>query len=99
MKLTALALFASFAVAGYAQTAPQESSPPPTEQAPTPAPGSSHQHPLSSACRKEVSNLCGTTHGKEMMSCVKDNIDSNKFSADCQTELKAHAKQPAKPQS
>jgi hypothetical protein len=100
MKLTALALFASFAVAGYveAQTAPSS---PPTEQAP--APGSkaesAHHHPLSSACRKEVSNLCGTTHGKEMMSCVKDNLDSNKFSADCQTELKQHAQQPTKPAS
>jgi hypothetical protein len=93
MKLTSLALLASFAVAGYveAQTTPQESAPAPAEK--------SHQHPLSSACRDEVSKLCGPTHGKEMMACVKDNLDSNKFSADCQTQLKAHAKQPAKPAS
>ena len=91
MKLTSLALLASFAVAGYvqAQTTPQESAPAPAEK--------SHQHPLSSACRQEVSKLCGTGHGKEMMGCIKDNLDTNKFSADCQSELKAHAKQPAKP--
>ena len=96
MKLTALALFASFAVAGYveAQTTPQESAPAPSEQAPKP-----QHHPLSSACRKEVTNLCGSAHGQEMMGCVKENLASNKFSADCQSELKQHAKQPAKPPS
>jgi hypothetical protein len=94
MKLTSLALFASFAVAGYveAQTAPQE-------PAPAPAQSNPHQHPLSSACRKEVSQLCGPAHGKEMMACIKDNLGTNKFSADCQSELKEHAKQPAKPAS
>jgi hypothetical protein len=91
MKLTALALFASFTVAGYveAQTTPQEPA----------APEKSQQHPLSSACRDEVSKLCGPAHGKEMMGCIKDNLDTNKFSAECQSELKQHAKQPAKPAS
>jgi len=91
MKLTSLALFASFAVAGYvgAQTAP---TPAPAESNPDKA----HQHPLSSACREEVSKLCGPAHGKEMMGCVKDNLDTNKFSANCQSELKEHVKPPAK---
>lgn len=97
MKLTSLALLASFAVAGYveAQTTPQESAPPPAESKPE----KSHQHPLSSACRQEASKLCGPAHGKEMMGCIKDNLSTNKFSADCQSELKEHAKQPAKPAS
>jgi hypothetical protein len=34
-----------------------------------------------------------------MMGCVKDNLEAHKFSADCQSELKQHAKQPAKPAS
>jgi len=29
-----------------------------------------------------------------MKGCVKDNLDMNKFSADCATELKAHAPAP-----
>ena len=95
MKLTSLALIASFVVAGYveAQTAPQEPAHAPTESQPE----KSHHHPLSTACRNEVNRLCGSEHGKEMMSCVKDNLDTNKFSADCQTELKAHVSQPVKP--
>ena len=99
MKLTSLALLASLAVAGYAQaqTSPQEPASAPTEQAPSE--GKSHHHPLSKACREEVKKLCGAAHDKEMMSCVKDNLGSNKFSADCQTELQEHAKQPAKPAS
>jgi hypothetical protein len=90
MKLTSLALITSFALAGYveAQTTPQESAPAPAEK--------SHHHPLSSACREEVTKLCGTGHGNEMMACIKDNLGTNKFSADCQTQLKEHAKQPAK---
>ena len=97
MKLTSLALCASFAVAGYvaAQTTPQEPAPAPSES----TPAKSHQHPLSSACRKEVSSVCGPAHGQEMMSCIKDNLDANKFSASCQSELKEHAQQPAKPPS
>jgi hypothetical protein len=93
MKLTSLALFASFAVAGYvgAQTTPA-----PAESQPE----KSHHHPLSSACREEVSKLCGTAaHGNEMMGCIKNNLDTNKFSASCQSELKEHAKQPSKPTS
>jgi len=34
-----------------------------------------------------------------MMGCIKDNLDANKFSASCQSELKQHAKPPAKPTS
>ena len=104
MKLTSVALFASLAVAGYvqAQTPPLTPAGTSAEQAPTPAPAESkpeksHHHPLSSACRKEVSTLCGSAHGKEMMSCIKENLDTKKFSADCQSELKEHATQPAKP--
>jgi len=100
MKLTSLALFASFVVAGYveAQTTPQAPASAPTEQAPAESKAEkSHHHPLSSACKKEVSNLCGSAHGQEMMGCIKENLDTNKFSADCQSELKTHAKQPAKP--
>ena len=91
MKLTSLALFASFAVAGYvgAQTTPQESVPAPAEK--------SHQHPLSSACRDEVTKLCGAGHSKEMMGCIKEN--TSKFSTECQSELKEHTKQQAKPTS
>ncbi len=33
-----------------------------------------------------------------MTSCVKDNLDQSKFSADCTTELKAHLS-PPKPES
>ena len=106
MKVTSVGLFASLAVAGYiqAQTPPQAPAPASAEQAPTQAPAESkpeksHHHPLSSACRKEVSTLCGSVHGKEMMGCIKDNLDANKFSANCQSELKEHAAQPAKPDS
>lgn len=97
MKLTSFALLASFTIAGYvqAQTTPQEPAPAPSEAKPE----SSQHHPLSSACRQEVSKLCGTVHGKEMMGCVKENLDTSKFSADCQSELKEHLKEPAKPPS
>jgi hypothetical protein len=92
MKLTSLALFASFALAGYveAQTTPQEQAP---------APHRSHQHPLSGACRQEVSKVCGSAHGDELMGCVKGNLDTNKFSAACQSQLKEHLKQQTKPPS
>lgn len=92
MKLLSLALAASFALAGYAPA----QTPAPSES--QPAPSSSSGHPLSQSCRSEVRKLCGTTHGDEMMSCVKDNLGQNKFSADCTTELKAHAP-PSKPSS
>jgi hypothetical protein len=97
MKLTSLALLASFAIAGYveAQTTPQEPATPPAESKPeTP-----HQHPLSSACRKEVSKVCGSAHDKEMFSCVRDNLGTDRFSPGCRSELKEHAAQPAKPPS
>ena len=100
MKLTSLALLASFAVAGYVQAQTTSEEPSPAEQAPSESqPAKSHQHPLSKACREEVRKLCGAAHDKDMMSCVKDNLGTNKFSADCQTELQEHAKQPAKPAS
>ena len=86
MKLVSLALAASFALAGYAQA--QDQAPPAQTPAPsqsTPAPSS---HPLSKSCRSEVQKVCGSTHGDAMKSCVKDNLDQNKFSADCTTELK-----------
>ena len=96
MKLISLALSASFAVAGYVQgQTPPEPTPAPSESTPQ----KSHQHPLSGSCRDEVAKVCGPAHGKEMMSCVKDNLDTNKFSAGCQSELREHAKPPAKPAS
>jgi len=99
MKLISLALLASFAVAGYveAQTT-QAPAAPPAESTPAPseAHAKSHHHPLSKACRQEVKKLCGSTHGDEMKSCVKDGVGANKFSADCQDELaKMHSEKPA----
>ena len=97
MKLLSLAFAASFAVAGYASAQSAAQTPPPSESQPAPSSSSGH-HPLSKSCREEVSKVCGTGHGKEMASCVKDNLDQNKFSADCTTELKKHAL-PPKPQA
>ena len=102
MKLTSLALLASLAVAGYveAQTT-QAPTPPPATSATAPAtsettPAKKHHHPLSKACRQEVKKACGSTHGDEMKSCVKDGLGANKFSADCQNELqKMHPEKSA----
>jgi hypothetical protein len=98
MKLSTLALAASFVLAGYAQAQTQE----PSCQAPAPSQSQPSQstpakHPLSKSCKSEVHKLCGSTHGDAMKSCVHDNLDQNKFSADCTTELKAQM--PAKPGS
>jgi len=92
MKLLSLALAASFALAGYAQA--QTPAPTPAPGASQPAPSSSSGHSISSSCKSEVHKLCGRAHGDEMKGCVKDNLDMNKFSADCATELKAHAPAP-----
>jgi hypothetical protein len=89
MKLISLALVVSLAVAGYVQAQTPA-------QTPTPAPAASSGGKVSSACKKEIKALCGRAHGDEMQSCVKSNLDMNKFSADCKTEL---AKPPAKPSS
>lgn len=89
MKLVALALTTSFALAGFAQA--QTPAPAPSESQPAP---SSSGHSISHACKSEVTKLCGHAHGDEMKGCVKDNLDMNKFSADCTTELKAHAPPP-----
>jgi hypothetical protein len=96
MKLLSLTLAASLALAGYAQAQAPATTPAPGES--TPAPSAASSHPLSKSCKSEVRKLCGTTKGDKMQSCVKDNLDLNKFSADCTTELKAHAP-PPKPQS
>jgi hypothetical protein len=92
MKLSSLALAASFALAGYAQAQAPAQTPPPSES--QPAPSAPSGHPLSQPCRAEVRKLCGPIHGDQMMSCVKDNLGQNKFSADCTTELKAHTPPP-----
>jgi hypothetical protein len=99
MKPLSLALAASLALAGYAQTQSQEpaQTPAPSESQSAPSSSSDH-HPLSKSCRSEVRKLCGSIHGDEMMSCVRTNLDQNKFSTDCTTELKPHV-QPAKPAS
>jgi hypothetical protein len=74
MKFTALAFIASLTVAGYAAA-----------QSPDQAPSVSK--PTSHACKKEVDSLCGRRAKGEEMSCIKDGLDLNKFSADCKTEL------------
>jgi hypothetical protein len=92
MKLASLALTASIALAGYAQAqAPAQTQAPGESQN---APSAPSGHPLSKSCRSEVRKVCGTTHGDKMMSCVRDNLDQSKFSADCTTELKAHMPAP-----
>jgi hypothetical protein len=95
MKLVSLALAASFALAGYAQAQTPAPAPAPSESQPA-APSSGHS--ISHACKSEVIKLCGHAHGDVMKECVKDNLDMNKFSADCTTELKSHAP-PPKPAS
>jgi len=43
---------------------------------------------LSKSCKKEVKELCGRrARGEEEKDCIKANLDLNKFSADCKTEL------------
>ena len=92
MKLLSLALAASFALAGCAHARAPAQIPAPSESQPAPSSSSGHPHPLSESCRSEILKLCGTSPGHEvMMSCVEDSLDQNKFSADCTTELKAHA--------
>ena len=100
MKLLSLALAASFALAGYAQaqTAAQTPAQTPAPSESKPAPSSSSGHSISRSCKSEIHKLCGRAHGDEMKGCVKDNLDMNKFSADCTTELKAQAP-AAKPAS
>jgi hypothetical protein len=90
MKFLSLAMAASFALAGSAQPQAPAQSPAPSESQPAPPSSSGHPHLLSESCRSQVYKLCGTSQGHEM-SCVKDNLDQNKFSADCTRELKAHA--------
>jgi hypothetical protein len=93
MKLISLALAASCAVAGYAQAQTPAQTPAPSEsQAP---PSSSSGGKISGDCKKEIISLCGHAHGETMKGCVKDNLDMNKFTASCTSELKAHA--PPKP--
>jgi hypothetical protein len=95
MKLLSLALAASLTLGGYAHAqAPAQTQAPGESQ---PAPSTSAKHPLSKSCRSEVRKLCGSTHGNEMTSCVKDKLDQDKFSGDCTTQLKTQlsAPQPA----
>jgi hypothetical protein len=94
MKLVSLALAASFVVAGYAYAQTPAQAP----AASQPSESSSSGGKISHDCKQEVHKLCGRAHGDEMKGCVKDNLDMNKFSASCATELKSHAA-PAKPES
>lgn len=95
MKLMSLALAAAFALAGYAQAQTPAQTPAPSEsQAP---PSSSAGVKISHDCKKEIISLCGHAHGDTMKECVKDNLDMNKFTASCTSELKAAA--PPKPSS
>jgi hypothetical protein len=95
MKLVPLALAASFLVAGYAHA--QTAAPAPAQ--PTQS-ASSSGGKISHDCKSEIHKLCGHSTDKDAMKgCVKDNLDMNKFSANCATELKSHAEAPAKPAS
>jgi uncharacterized protein YgbK (DUF1537 family) len=89
MKRISFALLASVAVAGYlyAQAPPQTPAPAAAPAAAAPAPAASSGGSVSHACKEQVKSLCGRAHGDEMQSCVKSNIDMNKFSADCKAEL------------
>jgi hypothetical protein len=90
-----LALAAAFALAGYAQAQTPAQTPAPSEsQAP---PSSSSGVKISHDCKKEIINLCGHANREEMKGCVEANLDMNKFSASCTSELKAAA--PPKPSS
>jgi hypothetical protein len=102
MKLTALALLAGLAAAGYAlpQTAPSSAAPPaaaPPAAAPADSPASSGTK-IDRACRKEIIDLCGHAHGQEMRDCVKAGLDMSKFSASCKSEIQAQ-KDPQKSKS
>jgi hypothetical protein len=84
MRVKALAVVASLAIGGYvhAQTAAPPATQPGTNQAAAAA-----AQP-SGACKKEVRKLCGMrAKGDERQSCIKDNIDLNKFSAACKAQL------------
>ena len=90
MKLLSLVLVASLAASGYAhaQTAEQSPAKPPASSSPASDAGSPGH-----ACKKEIKKLCGRTHNQqEMESCIKDNLDMKKFSADCQTKLSSGKK-------
>ena len=91
MKLVSLALAASFALAGYAQGQTAQA---PAPSASPPAASSSSGHSISHACKSEIIKLCGHAHRDVMEECVKDNLNLNRFSADCTTELKSHAPAP-----
>ena len=85
MRVKALAIAASLIAGGYvhAQTAAPPDTQPGTNQAATAAAAQP-----SRACKKEVKELCGRrAKGQERQSCIKDNIDLNKFSADCKAQL------------
>ena len=97
MKLTALALLAGLAAAGYAlpQTAPSNAAPPAAAPADSPA---SSGTKIDRSCRKEIIDLCGHAHGQEMRECVKAGLDTSKFSASCKAEINAQ-KDPQKSKS
>jgi hypothetical protein len=97
MKLVSLALAASFVVAGYAHAQTPAQTPAPATSQPSES-SSSSGGKISHDCKSEIHKLCGRAHGDEMKGCVKDNLDMNKFSASCASELKSHAA-PAKPGS
>ena len=89
MKLASLALLAALALAGFAtaQTPPQSAAPP---AAAAPPAESSEAGKIDRACKKEIVGLCGHAHGQEMKDCVKAGLDTNKFSANCKSEILAH---------
>lgn len=94
MKILALVVIGSGAVAGfaYAQT-PPASTPAPATSASSAEKSTSVSHD----CKKEARKLCGIeARGSELQGCIKSNLDLNKFSASCATEFKnaAAAKKP-----
>ena len=93
MKLLSLVLMASLAASGYAyaQTAEQSPTKPPAST--PPASSSEGAESPGHACKKEIEKLCGRrAHGDEKQTCIKENLDMKKFSADCQTKLSSGKK-------
>ena len=101
MKVLSLALITSLAVGGvaYAHTPPPAAAPAASAAAQSaPAASSSKTPSVSHACKREARKLCGIeAHGTELQGCIQSNLDLNKFSATCATQIKnaAAAKKPS----
>lgn len=105
MRTLSLAWLAclGLAASAFSQTATQ-SSQPPAENTPPPAQSSAQSSGASSeggsslqrSCKKEVKKLCGRrARGEEEQDCIKANLDLNKFSEECKSELSAKGTKPS----